>query len=403
MGALRQLPEAGQHPGGSVIDPNQQLRAAMAGLGVVGCDRPQSTAPRSYGWVWLTPRAGPCRRTLNVPALPKPPAPSSQSTQSEDPLARVVPASLRELLRGRHLAVRRPVLGRRHGRHSAARSGLGLDFRDHRAYVPGDDPRRLDWRAVARHERLVLRRTESEDELSLVLMLDGGGGMDYGEGAQHKLRYAHAIAGGLAWLAHRQGDPVGLSLGRQQTVDVSLTRPRGGRERLVAIAHRLADAPAQGRCAWGSLMNATVPRLPRHSLLVVLSCLLDPGTTPEDANERLDELLRGLAQLRARQHDVVIVQVMHHDELHFPWVEPRMIRFDDLRGLRPPLEAPGRSLRDDYLRRLGEHLQALDDRCEAEGLTLHRVATDTPVEDAFVGLLGQLAGEAGPRSAEVGS
>ncbi|MEM9457837.1 MAG: DUF58 domain-containing protein [Myxococcota bacterium] len=333
---------------------------------------------------------------------PRPNATPARSADA-DVLGTLVPDRLRELLRGRQLAVRRPVWGRRHGRHAAARAGLGLDFRDHRAYVPGDDPRRLDWRAVARRERLVLRRTESEDELSLVLVLDGGGGMDYGEGSQHKLRYAHAIAGGLAWLAHRQGDPVGLSLGRQQTVDVALARPRSGRERLSAVAHRLAEASPRGRCPWVSLMNTTAPRLPRRSLLVLLSDLLDPGTAPDDADEVLEQLLRGLAQLRARQHDVVIVQLLHRDELSFPWPERSMLRFDDLRDLRPSLEAPGRSLREGYLNKLREHLERLDQRCEAEGLVLLRVATDTPVENAFAGLLGRLAGESSLTNSEVGA
>jgi uncharacterized protein (DUF58 family) len=318
-----------------------------------------------------------------------------------DPLGRIVPASLRERLRGRQLVIRRPVWGQRPGRHTATRAGLGLDFRDHRPYVPGDDPRRLDWRAVARRDRLVLRRTESEDELSVSLLLDGGAGMGYGEGPQHKLGYAHAIAGGLSWLAHRQGDPVGLSIGRMQAVDASLARPRTGRERLTALALRMADAPAQGRCPWSSLLAAVAPRLPRRSLVVVLSDLLDPGTGPDDADAAQDELLRGLAQLRARQHDVMIVQILHGDELCFPWADRSMLRFEDLRGLRPPLEGPGRSLRDAYLRRLAEHLHALDDRCEAEGLVLVRVATDQPVEDAFVGLLGRLEGEVAPPSAEV--
>lgn len=330
----------------------------------------------------------------------RPPIDAEDDAQGEA-LGRIVPAALRELLRGRQLLVRRPVWGQRPGRHTAARAGLGLDFRDHRPYVPGDDPRRLDWRAVARRERLVLRRTESEDELSLTLLLDGGAGMAYGEGLAHKLCYAHAIAGGLAWLAHRQGDPVGLALGRMQAVDASLARPRTGRERLSALALRMADTPPQGRCPWSPLLAAVAPRLPRRSLVVLLSDLLDPGTRADDAEAAQDELLRGLGQLRAHQHDVVIVQVVHADELSFPWAERSMLRFEDLRGLRPPLEAPGRSLRDEYLRRLGAHLRQLDERCEAEGLVLLRVCTDEPVEDAFVGLLGRLAGEAGRQSAEV--
>lgn len=328
-------------------------------------------------------------------------APEAADEAHGEALGRLVPPSLRELLRARQLLVRRPVWGQRPGRHIAARAGLGLDFRDHRQYAPGDDPRRLDWRAVARRDRLVLRRTESEDELSLSLVFDGGAGMDYGEGAEHKLRYAHAIAGGLAWLAYRQGDPVGLALGHMQTVDASLARPRSGRERLNALALRLADAPPQGRCPWSALASTVAPRLPRRSLVVVISDLLDLGSSPEDAEAAQDELLRVLAQLRARQHDVVLVQLLHANELHFPWGERSMLRFEDLRGLRPPLEAPGRSLRDDYLSRLSAHLHELDDRCEAEGLVLLRLCTDQPVEDAFVGLLGRLAGEAALPNAEV--
>ncbi|MCA9652465.1 MAG: DUF58 domain-containing protein [Myxococcales bacterium] len=330
---------------------------------------------------------------------------SGSGGASDDPegeaLGRLVPAALRERLRGRPLLVQRPVWGRRHGRHPAARAGVGHDFRDHRAYVPGDDPRRLDWRAVARRDRLVLRRTESEDELSITLLLDAGAGMDYGEGPSHKLRYARAVAGGLSWLALRQGDPVGLAMGRQQTVDASLARPRSGRERLSALAHRMIEAQPRGRCPWGPLMSAVAPRLPRRSLLVLLSDLLDPGTTEGDADEVLDELLRGLAQLRARQHEVVIVQTLHPDELDFPWNERGMLRFEDLRGLRAPLEGPGRNLRESYLQRLGEHLGRLDERCEAEGLLLLRMPTGIPVEDAFMQLLARLAGQ--PVEAEAGA
>src|SRR5690606_41679991 len=98
--------------------------------------------------------------------------------------------------------------------------------------------------------------------------------------------------------------------------------------------------------------------------------------------------------------DGVFVQVLHGDELSFPWGERSMLRFEDLRGLRPSLEAPGRSLRDEYLRKLAAHLRRLDERCEAEGLVLVRTTTDEPVEDAFVGLLDRLAGAAGQATTE---
>lgn len=308
-------------------------------------------------------------------------------------LGRIVPAQLRELLRSSTLTLARPVWGRRHGRHASARAGLGLDFRDHRHYVPGDDPRQLDWRAVARRERLVLRQTEAEDELALALVVDDGASMAYGKGEAQKRAYAHALAGGLAWLAHRQGDAIAAGIGRDGSVDEALLRPSSGRERLSAIALHLGDHEARGRCPWPPLLEKVAPRLPQRSLLVVLSDFTDLRSDDEDdADAREDELLRGLSHLRARRHDVVLVQVLHRDELEFPWRERRMLRFIDLRGLRSPLEGPGRSMRDGYLRRMNEHLARLHARCESEGLFLHRVVTDEPLAAGFVRLLARLAG-----------
>ena len=322
---------------------------------------------------------------------------SVQGFSDTDALGRIVPAELRELLRSRTLTLARPLWGRRHGRHASARAGLGLDFRDHRAYAPGDDPRMLDWRAVARRERLVLRQTESEDELRLTLVVDDGAGMAYGRASQSKRSYAHALAGGLAWLAHRQGDAVAAAIGRDGEVDSALLRPSSGRERLSALALHLSERDAKGRCPWGPLMDAVVPRLSRRSLLLVFGDFLDLGHAEQTDPERAeDDLMRGLSFLRARRHDVVLVQVLHRDEITFPWADRRMLEFIDLRRVLPRLEGPGRSLREGYLQRLHAHLERQEARCEAEGVFLHRVVTDQPLASAFVDLLGRLAGAAVP-------
>jgi uncharacterized protein (DUF58 family) len=309
-----------------------------------------------------------------------------------DALARVVPADLRELLRAHALELQRPVWGRRHGRHRSARAGIGLDFRDHRAYSPGDDPRQLDWRAVARRDRLVLRQTEAEDELPLALVLDAAAGMDYGEGSSSKIAVARAIAGALAWLAARQGDRVGLAIGRDDGVDARVLVPHGGQERLDAVAHALARAEPRGSCPWEPLLTQVAHRLPRRSLVLVLSDLLDPGRGRDDGDAVQDELLRALAQLRARRHDVVVVQVLHDDELEFPWLDRKSVRFEDLRRVRDDVEGPGAAMRDGYLRRLRAHLDALDTGCEARGIVLVRVVTDEPLPRMFVELLARLAG-----------
>lgn len=308
-------------------------------------------------------------------------------------LGELVGPELAELLRTHGVSVRRPVWGRRHGQHASARGGLGLDFRDHRAYVPGDDPRQLDWRAVARRDRLVLRQTEAEDDLPIVIAVDAGGNMGYGEGRQTKYRVAAGLATAIAWAGVRQGDAVGLACGGEGDLDTGLLRVASGQDRIDAIARKLVAAPLRGRMPWRRLLPAMAARLPRRSLVVVCSDFLDPAEADADASAVEAEIIRGLASIRARRHDVVMLQVLHPDELEFPWDDRRLLRFVDRRGLRPTLEGTGAALRRGYLERLEAHQRRLADEAERNGLVLERVRTDAPLLATFVGLLGRLAGQ----------
>lgn len=303
-----------------------------------------------------------------------------------------LPAELQALLRGRPLVLARPVWGHRGGRHLAARPGAGLLFRAHRPYAAGDDLRRLDWRAVARRDRPVVRLSEAEDELSLVLLLDGSGGMSYGTGPQEKARYAAALVAALAHLAIRQGDRLGFAAVGDGRLLAPLQRPTGGEARLHALLRALAELPRRGAAPWQRLLEDALPRLPRRSLVVLASDLLDPGAGEPDPTAAERRLHDGLALLRAHGHDVVLLQVLHRDELTFPWSGPEPLRFVDLRGARDDALASAAALRAGYLARLAAHLGELEATCERAGVHLHRVVTDEPLADALLSLLARLAG-----------
>lgn len=309
-----------------------------------------------------------------------------------DPIERLLPAALRAALARRELIVRRPLVGARHGVHRSLRPGVGRDFRDYRAYVAGDDPRRLDWRAAARSQRLVVRQTESEDELDLVLVADGSGGMDYGEAEQQKWQRAGSLAVALTSLALRQGDRVGFAISRAGALELAALEPAARRDRLRILADGFAG-PAKGDCDWPALLAGVAPRLRRRTLVIVLSDFLDPGGG--DASRDHDEaLLRDLTLLRSAGHDVALIQILHRDELEFPWDRQRVIELEDARDRRPTVEGPGASLRDEYLERLGAHLRWLEHGCERGGLLLSRMVTDHDVVGQTLDLLGRLAGQA---------
>src|SRR3954469_25924788 len=98
------------------------------------------------------------------------------------------------------------------GAHRSLRKGPGVEFGGHRPYVPGDDLRWLDRRAVLRHDKLIVREFETETDRGLRLVVDASRSMAY-RGSQapaSKFAYGALVAAALARVALASGDPVGL-------------------------------------------------------------------------------------------------------------------------------------------------------------------------------------------------
>lgn len=326
-------------------------------------------------------------------------------TDPKSALAAILPATLRDLLRGRALVLGRPVWGQRAGRHVADRAGLGHLFRAHRPYVAGDDPRLLDWRAMARHDRPMIRQTEGEEELSLIALIDRSGAMNYGEGTTHKHSYAAALIAALAHLALRQGDRFGFACGGDGTIDIGHIRPTGGAHRLHALALALSPVDKEkekekekmlrGVCPWGQLVLETAPRLPKRALVLATSDFLDPCPAADEEQARAAEfdLWRSFAGLRARGHDVVLLQILHADELHPPWAtDDELLRIVDPTGRRTELVGSARALVRRYQARFAGHQRALTRHCEEHGIHLIQAQSNTPLEDTLLALLACLRG-----------
>src|SRR5581483_12466824 len=81
-----------------------------------------------------------------------------------------------------YLAVvsRRLFAGRLRAERRTRKTGSGVEFADHRDYVPGDDLRYLDWSVYGRSERLLLRLFEEEEDLAIYILLDCSRSMAFG-------------------------------------------------------------------------------------------------------------------------------------------------------------------------------------------------------------------------------
>lgn len=112
------------------------------------------------------------------------------------------------------LTARRLTTATLAGQYRASFRGQGLEFDDFREYLPGDDPRFIDWKVTARTGTPYVRRFHEEREQVLLLAVDASASMRYASSASEysKLEYAALIAAVLAYSAARNGDNVGLLL-----------------------------------------------------------------------------------------------------------------------------------------------------------------------------------------------
>ena len=279
------------------------------------------------------------------------------------------------------------------GAHRSLRKGAGVEFGGHRPYVPGDDLRWLDRRALLRHDRLVVREFETETDRALRLVVDASASMAFrSEGAPaSKLAYAAVVAAALARLALSSGDPVGLDwLGGEAARPMPAVAGREAFERVVGSLETVR--------ASGELMNDPVAleralspiarRARRGSIIVLLSDLLD---LPRACLERFVSLASGGRMLLA-------VQVLDPQELAFPFegtVRLRPLEGDDL------VETDAGTTRARYLAALTAIGTAWSERLSAHGGWFLRVSTADDAGDLLRRIVAHLAGR-GAREKDAG-
>src|SRR5512132_186591 len=129
-------------------------------------------------------------------------------------VTRYLEPGLVERLNHLQVTARSVVEGSITGAHRSPLKGASVEFRQHRFYAPGDEPRRLDWRVLGRTDRPYIKEYDEETNLRCVLALDESGSMGYGEGHKwgSKFDYAARLAVSLAYLMLGQTESVGLCL-----------------------------------------------------------------------------------------------------------------------------------------------------------------------------------------------
>jgi uncharacterized protein (DUF58 family) len=279
------------------------------------------------------------------------------------------------------------------GAHRSVRRGAGVEFGGHRQYVPGDDLRWLDRRALLRHDKLIVREFETETDRGLRLVLDASASMGFKskDAPAAKFAFSALIAGALARLATASGDPVGL-----EWLGGAGTRPlpaRAGREAFERVIGSLESVEASGDLsqdpstleqAFGSIAR----RAKRGTVIVLLSDLLDLP----------DETIDRFAALAAGGRILVALQVLDPEETKFPFAGT--VRLRALEGAAV-IETDADATRERYFERLATIGQVWARKLTDHGGHFVRAETTDSAVDVLRTIVfavgGRLTGQRGTR------
>lgn len=236
------------------------------------------------------------------------------------------------------LVARTVVDGFVSGLHRSPMLGLSVDFAEHRAYAPGDDVRRIDWRVYARTDRLYVKEFEADTNANLNLILDISKSMDFGSGGLSKLDYAKFLAASLAYLSMRQRDRIGLMTFDNDLVDIIPASTK----HFDTVLHSLDRLSAGNISEYKRPLKKIAEIQKRRSLLVLMSDLYDEP----------DGILAAVNQLRYRGNDLIVFHLLDPLELTLKLGEVSSV--EDLEsGARIPIA--GEQFRDRYQQLVKDH------------------------------------------------
>jgi len=248
--------------------------------------------------------------------------------------------------------------------------GSGIEFADRREYLPGDDPRYLDWKAYARLDRVLLRLFEEEKDLRVHILLDRSTSMKVG--SPSKILAVKRLAAALAYIVLANLDRVAISLFAESIEE--FMPPARGKARIHTILETLRALEADGGTDIASSAMELTSREKRRGLVFILSDFLVPSGVMES-----------LDRLRYHGHEVTLIRAVS-----------ALDREPEISGEVEILDAEtGRTLRavvtPAVLKRYRERFEAIGKELEAaaikKGARLVSIQCEDPFDDHIAQIL----------------
>jgi len=271
------------------------------------------------------------------------------------------------------LITRKSMATGRPGRRRSPLAGTSMEFADYRRYAPGDDFRRIDWRAYARLERIFLRVFEAEENLTVTIVLDCSNSMQHGKPSKASL--ASSIAAALSYIALKCED--GVIVGALTDRLAAYRRVGSGKHALWTIGDFLSHLPYSGPTDLNRALYELGRVVNSPGLTIVISDFLAQGGYQI-----------GLRSIRQLRQEVALLQILSPDEIEPDVQGDWQLRDSEGSGNVEISGTP--AVLQAYQQRLLIFMQDLASFAHAQAMTYAMIPSDTALIDVVQRLLRQV-------------
>jgi uncharacterized protein (DUF58 family) len=273
------------------------------------------------------------------------------------------------------LVARCAVEGFFSGLHPSPFHGFSVEYSDHRQYHPGDELKFVDWKVFGRSDKLYIKRFQQETNTTVYILLDNSKSMSFaGKRSVSKSEYGSYLAAALSYLMLSQGDSTSLVL-FAESIQKKIP-PRSRRTHLNIILKTLQHNKPSGRTNLASVLHTLAETSNRRGLVILISDLLDDE----------DSIFKGLSHLKFLQHDVILFQIMDHQEINLDY--EGLIQFEDMESGDKIRTFP-QSVKQTYRRRVAEFLDEIEKTAGRSNIDYCFIDTSEPLDRALIAYLAK--------------
>ncbi len=255
------------------------------------------------------------------------------------------------------------------GLHKSPYHGFSVEFAEHRQYMPGDEPKHIDWKIYGKTDRYYIKQFEEETNLKSYIILDASRSMAYASnGKMTKLEYASYIAAALSHLMVQQRDAVGLTVYDEKIR--TYMPPHATKSYLKEILRQLEITEGSNKTGTAESLHQIVERIKRRGLVIILSDLFD----------KPKEVATALKHFRHKKNEVIVMQVLDPMERSFAFGGDAV--FKDMETSDEIMTQPYH-LQKAYQEELKKFLDLYKKECRENNIDYVLLDTSTPFDVAL--------------------